>query len=171
MGTKGEAMSNTALAKPVDWDELYPNRFLKAGELRGKKVTLTIESVELDELESDQGKKIKGVLSFRETKKQIALNKTNGICIKAMFGRKLADWSGKRVTWFAGAWNGEEAIRVWGSPDITVDTDIVVQLPRKKPTKMTMHAGIPAKGPKAAADPHGDPEPDFAQRGEEEGRS
>ena len=128
-----------ALKKPVDFDELYPGRFLKAGELQGKRVTLTIASVDLDELEGDQGKKIKGVISFRETPKQVALNKTNGICLRAMFGRKLADWEGKRVTLFTGNWNGEECIRVWGSPDIGKDEEVTVQLPRKKPMKMTMH--------------------------------
>jgi hypothetical protein len=58
--------------KPVDWDELYPGRFLKAGELRGKKITLTIRDIELDELESDNGKKVKGVISFVEVRKQPA---------------------------------------------------------------------------------------------------
>ena len=87
-----------SLPKPVDWDQLYPGRFLKAGEFLGRKVTLTIADVELDELEGDKGKKVKGVISFRETARQLCLNRTNGICIKAMFGRKLADWTGCRVS-------------------------------------------------------------------------
>lgn len=129
----------TSLKKPVDWDELYPGRFLKAGELQGKKVTLTITSIDLHELEGDDGKKVKGVISFKETPKQVALNKTNGICLRAMFGRKLVDWEGKRVTLFQGTWNGEDCLRIWGSPDIARDEEIVIQLPRKKPTKMVMH--------------------------------
>lgn len=128
-----------ALPRPVDWDQLYPGRFLKAGEFLGRKVTLTITDVELDELESDKGKKVKGVMSFRETTRQLCLNRTNGICLKAMFGRKLADWSGKRVTLFPGNWNGEECIRVWGSPDLAKDEEITIELPRKKPTRMVMH--------------------------------
>lgn len=128
-----------SLKKPVDWDELYPGRFLKAGELRGRQFTLTIESVDLDELEGDKGKKIKGVISFRETPKQLALNKTNGICLREMFGRSLSMWEGKRVTIFPGQWNGDDCIRIWGSPDIDKDQEITVQLPRKKPFKMTMH--------------------------------
>lgn len=143
----------TTLKKPVDWDELYPGRFLKAGEFRGKKVTLTIASVDLDELESDDGKKVKGVITFKETPKQIPLNKTNGICIKAMFGRKLPDWEGKRVTLFPSTWNGEDAIRVWGSPDISQDADVVVTLPRKKPIKMTMHKVVPGAEAAAARQP------------------
>lgn len=127
------------LRKPVDWDELYPGRFIKAGEFAGKKPLLTIKDINLDELEGNTGKKIKGVISFEETVKQLALNKTNGICLKAMFGKKLPAWIGKRVNLYAGEWNGEEAIRVWGSPDIEKDADIEVVLPRKKPIRMVMH--------------------------------
>lgn len=131
---------NAPLKKPVDWDEMYPGRFLKAGELLGKKVTLTIKSVDVEELEGDKGKKIKGVISFRETPKQIALNRTNGVCLREMFGRKLPEWEGKRVTIFPGEWNGEPCIRIWGSPDIRSDMQIEVALPRRRPIPMTMHA-------------------------------
>ena len=84
--------------KPVDYDQLYPGRFIKAGELRGKKVTLTIADVDLEDLVGDDGKeKAKAIVSFRETPKKLVTCKTNGICLKEMFGKKLADWIGKRV--------------------------------------------------------------------------
>ena len=141
------------MKKPVDFDELYPGRFLKAGELQGKQVTLAISSVDLDELEGDAGKKIKGVISFEKTPKQLCLNKTNGICIRSMFGRKLADWVGKRITLFPSQWNGDDCIRIWGSPDIDKDEDITVQLPRKRPTKMTMHTVKRPVGPQPQPGP------------------
>ncbi len=125
--------------KPVDWDELYPGRFIKAGEFKGKKPTLTITDVKIDELVGDKGPQIKGVISFKETEKQWALNKTNGICLKEMFGRKVQEWVGKRVTLFASMWDGEECIRVWGSPEIPQDREVSVSLPRKRPFAMTMH--------------------------------
>lgn len=129
-----------ALKKPVDWDELYPGRFIKAGEFNGKKPTLTIKDVELDELEDTEGKKkVKGVISFNETARQLPLNKTNGLCLKAMFGRKIPDWIGKRITLFADKWNGDEATRIWGSPELPEDLVVEVRLPRKKPINMTMH--------------------------------
>lgn len=147
--------------KPVDWDQLYPGRFLKSGEFMGKKVTLTIKDLDLDELEGEDGKKVKGVLTFEETARQIPLNKTNGICLKAMFGKKLAPWIGKKVTFFPGTWNGEDCIRVWGSPDIPKDFEVTVELSRRKPFKMTMHKmasgandgspAIPADDAEAAA--------------------
>lgn len=129
--------------KPVDFDQLYPGRFMKAGEFAGKKPTMTISSVDLDELEGDKGKQVKGVISFKETDKQWALNKTNGICLREMFGRKPQEWVGHRVTLFAGQWDGEEAIRVWGSPELEGDKEVTVQLPRRRPIKMMMHKTLP----------------------------
>lgn len=139
------------LAKPVDWDELYPGRFLKVGEMKGKHVTLKIADVDLEELIGDKGAQTKGVISFEKTPKKLALNKTNGICIREMFGKKLSDWIGKRITLFPSQWNGEDCIRIWGSPDIEADKDITVQLPRKRPIAMTMHKVTPAA--RAVADP------------------
>jgi hypothetical protein len=75
-------------AKPVDFDQLYPGRFLKSGELLGKKVTVTIADVAIDELEGEKGKKVQGIIFLTGTDKQIVLNKTNGLCLKGMFGRK-----------------------------------------------------------------------------------
>jgi hypothetical protein len=132
-------MSARMFDKPVDWDQLYPGRFIKTGDLLGKNVTLTIASVDLDELEGETGKKIKGVISFERTEKQLALNKTNGICLKEMFGKRVQEWVGKRVTLMPALWNGEDCIRVYGSPDIEADKDITVTLPRKRPQRMTMH--------------------------------
>jgi len=132
---------------PVDWDELYPNRFIKATEFKGKKPTLTMTTVRIEELSCDTGPKIKGVISFKETEKCWALNKINGTCLKHMFGRKVQDWVGKRVTLFAGTWNGEEAVRVWGSPDIQADSEVTIALPRKRPFNMVMHA-VRREGPR-----------------------
>jgi hypothetical protein len=136
-----------AFQKPTEWDQLYPGRFLKAGDLAGKKVTLTIAAIDLDELEGNTGKKVKGVISFEKTDKQLALNKTNGICLKEMFGKKVQEWVGRRVTLFSSSWNGEDCIRIWGSPELTEDREITIQLPRKRPMEMTMHK---VDGPRAA---------------------
>lgn len=126
--------------KPVDYDQLYPGRFLKAGELLGKKVTLTIADVDLEDLVGEDGKpKAKAILSFRETPKMLVMCKTNGLCIREMFGKELANWIGKRVTIFPDTWNGEPCIRIWGSPDIEADLDVQVTLPRRRPFTKTMH--------------------------------
>lgn len=145
------------MAKPSIYDELYPSRFLKASLLKGQKVTLTIKDVDLEELIGDDQKaKQKAILSFEERPMQHVMCKTNGICLKEMFGKELVKWVGKKVTLFAGTWNGEEAIRIWGSPDISADMNVEIALPRRKPFKMTMHkiGGKPvSKSPASAVDP------------------
>jgi len=125
--------------KPIDWDELYPGRFLKASDLKGKNVTVKIAAVNIEELVGDKGPQIKGVIGFEKTEKQWALNKTNGICLKEMFGKKVQEWVGKRVTLMSAQWDGEECLRVFGSPDIDADMDVTIALPRKRPFAMTMH--------------------------------
>lgn len=129
-----------ALKKPVDWDELYPGRFLKAGQLGPRPVVFTIASVDLDLLMGDDGKEQKkGVISFRETEFQITANKTNGLCLKAMFGRDVQKWIGKRVALFQGRWKGEPAVRIYGSPDITEDISVEIKLPKRRAETMVMH--------------------------------
>ena len=125
---------------PVEFDQLYPGRFMKAGEFLGKKVTLTIKKAELEDLMGEDGKeKAKAILAFQETEKKLVMCKTNGICIREMFGKQLSEWTGKRVTLFPDTWNGEPCIRVWGSPDIAAEIDVMVTLPRRRPFKKTMH--------------------------------
>lgn len=146
------------LPKPVDWDELYPGRFLKAVEFKGKKVTLTMASVVLEELVGDKGPQIKGVIAFKETEKQWALNKTNGICLKEMFGKKVQEWVGRRVTLFPDQWDGEDCIRVWGSPELDADREVTIQLPRKRPFKKTMHQVVAAvKSARPISDENAEP--------------
>lgn len=126
--------------KPSVFDQLYPGRFLKAGELLGKKVTLTISDVDLEDLQGDDGaKKAKAIISFKETEKKMVACKTNGISVREMFGKELVNWIGKRITIFEDTWNGEPCIRVWGSPDIEAEIEVTVTLPRRRPFKKTMH--------------------------------
>lgn len=141
------------LPKPTTYDQLYPGRFLKAGELLGKKVTLTIADVDLEELVGDTGKpQVKCIVSFRETTKKLVACKTNGICLREMWGKQISDWIGKRVTLFEDSWNGEPATRVWGSPDIDGDIDVQITLPRRRPFKKTLHKVAPKGGGKFDAE-------------------
>ena len=133
------AQQPKVLPVPVDWEEMFPGRFMKAADFKGAKVTLTIASVKIEELIGDKGPQIKGIISFDRTEKSLAINKTNGICFKEMFGKKVQEWIGRRVTLFPGTHDGEPCIRVWGSPDLPADRDITIALPRKRPFTMTMH--------------------------------
>lgn len=159
------AQQPKALPVPVDWDELYPGRFIKATEFKGKQVTLRISGVRIEELVGDKGPQIKGVISFEKTEKQWAINRTNGICVKAMFGSKVQQWVGKRVTLFPAMHDGEPCIRVWGSPDIERDMEVTVALPRKRPFNMTMHrTGVRPVAGQQQPKPQPAPPPAAAER-------
>jgi hypothetical protein len=135
-----EQDSGRKRAKPSVFDQLYAGRFLKAGELLGKKPSLTIADVDLEELQGDDGtKKSKAIISFKETEKKLVACKTNGVCVREMFGKELSNWIGKRITLMEDTWNGEPCIRLWGSPDITAEIEVTVTLPRRRPFKRIMH--------------------------------
>jgi len=149
-------MTENEIRQPLDWDELYPGRFIKAGTLQGKQITLQISAVHVEKLEGDNGKKWKGVVTFEKTEMQLVLNKTNGICLREMFGREVPKWIGRRVTLFPSEWNGEPCIRIFGSPELDRDKTIQVTLPKRKPITLVMHAVRPAngKGKTAPETPH-----------------
>lgn len=145
-----------------DFDELYPGRFIKSGDLKGKDWTLTIARVYREELEGAK-KERKGVLAFQETQKELVLNRTNGECIKAMFGRSLPGWIGKRITIYPAKIQSEmadQAIRLRGSPDIEHDVTFTLSLARKKPRPVTLKKTATGKAaPKAAPAKQPEPEP------------
>jgi hypothetical protein len=68
-------------------------RFLKCVDLNGKRVEVIVEKVESEEL---NGKK-KLVLSFKDRKKSLALNKTNANIIADSLGRDAARWCGQAI--------------------------------------------------------------------------
>lgn len=122
-----------------DFDELFPGRFLKAGEFQGRDVTLTIAAIETESLPQDKGgERVRGIISFKETPKKLVLNRTNGECFKALWGRATDDWIGHHVTLYPAEYQGDVAIRVKGSPDITEAVDAEIKLPRKRPFMMKL---------------------------------
>jgi hypothetical protein len=75
--------------------DAYPSRYLKADDLDGKNVTVTIKSAELEEFD----KKRKLVLSFVGTDKQLICNKINASTIaKLLHSEETDDWTGQRIT-------------------------------------------------------------------------
>lgn len=129
----------------MDYDKLFPGRFIKAGEFGGNAVTMTMSAVAIEELPSDKGDQAKGIVSFAETKRKWVLNRTNGECLKAMFGRDTDAWIGKRVTLYPAPYEGDIAIRVKGSPDIESSMTVEVKLPRKRPYNVTLEKTVPKK--------------------------
>lgn len=123
----------------LTYDQLFPGRFVKAGEMNGKQATLTITKVYLDGLETESGAtEQRAIVSFKETSRELVLNKTNAQCLLAMWGPDSGDWLGKRVTIYperdpSGLSDSGLCIRVKGSPDIDGDMTATIKLPRRKP--------------------------------------
>lgn len=72
---------------------------IKAEDLQGKDVTLTIRSSEMKMFEGDNGGKEKKIaIQFLKTDKELICNKTNRDIIVALHGDETDDWIGKKVT-------------------------------------------------------------------------
>ncbi len=150
----------------MDFDKLFPGRFLKSGLFGGKDVTLTIKAIRLEDLPQDAGgTKAKPIVSFHERPLELVLNRTNGESFKAMFGRETDAWIGKRVTLypapFTDSFTGEvgTAIRVRGSPDLKATINAEIRLPRKKPIKMRLLKTGAVEAPREEPTPYEPPEP------------
>ncbi len=127
----------------MNYDQMFPSRFIKAGEFMGKPVTLTIGSVDREGLEREDGKEEQAaILTFSEARKngdpiQMVLNKTNAQAIFAMWP-DTDTWPGKRVTFYpepdsTGMSDSGYCIRVQGSPDLEKAITYQEKLPRRKP--------------------------------------
>jgi len=123
----------------LNYDQLFPSRFIRAGEMKGRPVTLTIKDVYLDTIEQEDGtEKQQAVVSFTEIKREWALNKTNAQCLVALWGRDSGDWIGHKVTLYperddSGLSDSGLCLRVKGSPDIAKPVTATIKLPRRRP--------------------------------------
>lgn len=139
--------------KGLSYDQLFPGRFIKAGEFDGKPVTLTIKDVFLDALETESGgEESKAIVTFEETKRQWVLIKTNAQCLVAIWGPDSGEWIGHKITLHAerdpsGLSDSGLCIRVKGSPELKKPMDVSIKLPRRKAVNRKL---VPTK--KAAAD-------------------
>ena len=73
--------------------DMYPSSFLKAEDLQGKKVRLTVAGVAMEKLGDDT----KPVMAFRGTDKKFVLNRTNASMMQELFGDESSDWVGKPI--------------------------------------------------------------------------
>ncbi len=76
--------------------DAFPSKYLKTEDLRGRDVTVTIESVDLISLPNDQGRKL--AIRFAGKDKQWIVNKTNANTIaKLLNSGVMEDWVGKSI--------------------------------------------------------------------------
>ena len=93
--------------------QLYPSKYIKAADLQGRAVQVTIVRVEVQEIATGEHKP---VVYFQNKDKGLVLNKTNSQNIAVIYGDDTDQWSGKEVELFT-AWvdfqgRSVEAVRV-----------------------------------------------------------
>ncbi len=74
--------------------EIFTSNYLKADDLKNKRVKITIDSVVMEEIGDDN----KPVVYFKEKKKGLVLNKTNAAMIEEIAAtEEMNDWAGVQV--------------------------------------------------------------------------
>ena len=103
-------------------DEIYPSKTLKANDLQGRTVKVTIENFEVKKFEN--GNKI--ILSFTGKEKGMVINKTNADIIASTYGKDPNSWLGKQIEIYAHQTKMGPglAVRVPAPPATDVDGDI-----------------------------------------------
>jgi hypothetical protein len=102
--------------------DFYPSNYLRAGDLAGKEVDVTIDRVTSEEFEQDGKKRAKPVVHFRNAGiKPLVTNKTNAMLIATACGSEdYSTWPGKQVRLYADLVNFRgkvsEAVRVKRTP-------------------------------------------------------
>jgi hypothetical protein len=86
-------------AKPNTVSELYPRLWLKPEDLRGRSITVTVVSVDVQEFRQRDGShKAAAVLSFERASKRLIANKTQVQALATILGsERFAEWVGKSV--------------------------------------------------------------------------
>lgn len=93
-------------------DSAFPSNYLKAADLAGRNVSVTMDRVAMEDIGGDH----KPVLYFQGKEKGLVLNKTNSTNISMAYGNETDEWAGKEIVLFP-AWvdfqgRSVEAIRV-----------------------------------------------------------
>ena len=76
--------------------DTFPSKFLKADDLQGRTVKLTIDHVEMDVVGDDR----KPIVYFQDAKKGLVLNVTNARAIAQLGGDDMDNWSGMCIEVF-----------------------------------------------------------------------
>lgn len=135
----------------ADYRTLYDSEFLYAFHLQGKEHTLEIGKVTGGELTGQGGKKArKPLIYFKGKEKPLALNKTNGKTVAAMYGTDTKGWLGKLITIFA------------TTTDFGGKTVDCIRVKPGMPRGKADHAGIDETAtPGTAAEPYDGPPDDY----------
>ncbi len=123
-------------ASDMNINEAFPSNYLKATDLQGRRVEVTMADVKTEKL----GEDFRPVLSFKGKEKGLVLNKTNANAIIDAYGPETDDWFGKPVVLF------EAMVEFQGRrvPAIRVD------VPRRPRQEFAQRAQEPDRAPNGA---------------------
>jgi hypothetical protein len=121
-------------------EEFFPSKHLKATDLDGKEVRVTIANVEREKLGDD----MKPVVYFKGKEKGVVLNKGNTTTLVDAFGRNSQDWFGRDVILLS-VWTDYQGKPVQG---IRIRLPTARDNPRREdPISSGPPPGHPANGP------------------------
>ena len=73
--------------------DIFPSKYIKADDLNGRDVLVTIDRADLEKLGDDS----KLVLYFKNKEKGMVCNKTNFSRIAFLYGDETDNWTGKEI--------------------------------------------------------------------------
>jgi hypothetical protein len=76
-------------------DDIFSSKYIKASDLRGRDVTVTIVAVDVQKMNDG---KTKPCIFFANKEKGLLLNKTNSYELADTFGTETNNWIGKQIT-------------------------------------------------------------------------
>lgn len=98
-GSRAVAVSHQNKRKDINmnFSQLFPSKYFSKDDLPQPK-RFTIDSVEMEEIENEDGVSKKPVLRFTEEEaKPLVLNRTNGDTLSELFGEETDSWQGKQI--------------------------------------------------------------------------
>ncbi len=79
----------------------FPSQYLRASDLEGRQVNVTIDTVNMQEVGQGSEAKQLPVVYFVGKDSGLVLNKTNANVLVAAFGDESDAWSGRKITLFS----------------------------------------------------------------------
>lgn len=104
----------------INVNDAFPSNYLKASDLQGRNVTVTIDRVDMEMIGNGSNREQKMVMYFAGKDKGMVVNKTNANNIAAMYGPDTDGWLGQKVMLYEAMvpYQGRDvpALRVRGIP-------------------------------------------------------
>ncbi len=118
--------------------DAFASKYIKAADLQGRRVSVTISHVTVENVGKEDKPENKPVVYFTGKDKGLVLNKTNGEQISSMYGDETDTWLDKVIELFTQKvpFNGQmvDAIRVAPPPNVNMTGQ---PMPDGRPTMNT----------------------------------